>query len=383
MFYQTLSENEGSLRRVSRILEAAPVLVESLKSSIGLTEMVWSGEIEEASDGPSRILAFPLDAPLPRIATAYRDECLHSTIRWVLDPTVPLPTTAPLTDALLDYLRRRTGDLFDIIALGSLALRSTILGSDADLLLLTATATDQPKAESSAQDMLKLTEELHRLGSPLTIDLRLRPDGNRGLLVRSLDGLRAYDLHGMDMWERFAIGHARLVSGDDVNVDAVLRIAYGLPLTPERLRELTRMKRRIETERVFPSHVHRHVKLGYGGLSDIEWLVHLTEMRYPEATQAGQFHAMPLRIRKLMEVMLINALERDQLLEAWAHLSVVRLRLKLLGLTDDLVPENPDKLDRLATTMDFRVGNEFLAVHRAHREATRAIFLDTLERLRG
>ena len=383
LFYQTLAENEGSLGRVSQILSDAPALVESLKSSVGLTELVWSGEIEEAPAGPARIRAIPPDAPLPRVATAYRDECVHTTIRWVLDPSTPFPTTAPLTDALLAYLRQRTGGNFDVIALGSLALQATILGSDADLLLLTAQTEDQPRAESSAQEMLKLTEELHRLGSPLTIDLRLRPDGNRGLLVRSLDGLRAYDLHGMDMWERFAIGHARLVSGNEENVTTVLRIAYGLPLTPERLRELTRMKRRIETERVYPSHVHRHVKLGYGGLSDIEWLVHLTEMRYPESTQAGRAHPMPVRIRKLAEVMLINALENDQLLSAWQHLSLVRLRLKLLGLADDLVPENPDKLDRLAKTMGFRVGNEFLAAHRAHREATRAIFLDTLERLRG
>jgi [glutamine synthetase] adenylyltransferase / [glutamine synthetase]-adenylyl-L-tyrosine phosphorylase len=382
-FYQTLAENEGSLRRVARILEDAPALVESLKTSIGLTELVWSGEIEEASDGPARIQAFPVDAPLNRVAAAYRDECIHATLRWVLDSSIPFPTTAPLTDAILTYLHRRTGERFDIIALGSLALETTILGSDADLLLLTTQAADQPVAESSAQEFLRLTEELHRLGSPLTIDLRLRPDGKRGLLVRSLDGLRAYDLNGMDMWERFALGHARLIAGDPENVRAVLRVAYGLPLTPERLRELTRMKRRIETERVYPSHVHRHVKLGYGGLSDIEWLVHLTEMRYPEATQAGLAHSMPLRIRKLAEVMLLNALERDQLFAAWDHHSSSRLRLKLLGHTDDLIPENPDRLDRLAKVLGFRIGNEFLAADRAHREATRAIFLDTLERLRG
>jgi glutamate-ammonia-ligase adenylyltransferase len=166
-------------------------------------------------------------------------------------------------------------------------------------------------------------------------------------------------------------------------VRAVLKIAYGLPLNPERLQELTRMKRRIETERVYPSHVMRQVKLGYGGLSDIEWLVHLTEMRYPSATSPGTNFEIEARVRSLGQASLLNALECQQLLEAWRHLLECRLRLRLFAFPDDLIPENPDKLNQLAHSMGFADGNAFLAHHRIQREATRAIFLDTLERLRA
>ena len=98
-----------------------------------------------------------------------------------------------------------------------------------------------------AQLLLAFISELQRLGTPIEIDLRLRPEGGKGLLVRTYEGLTAYDFEGMEMWERFALGHARQLQGNPEALRLVMHSAYGLPLTPERIKELTKMKRRIET----------------------------------------------------------------------------------------------------------------------------------------
>ena len=143
------------------------------------------------------------------------------------------------------------------------------------------------------------------------------------------------------------------------------------------------MKKRIETERVKPQHIRREVKLGWGGLNDIEWFVHLHEMRYPTATHAGENRKMPDRIHALLRAGLINALESDQLLAAREHLLRVRARLTLLGLTKDLIPENPDKLDRLAHASGEKDANSFLAKHERMIDRVRAIYQDGLERLRA
>jgi hypothetical protein len=76
-------------------------------------------------------------------------------------------------------------------------------------------------------------------------------------------------------------------------------------------------------------------------------------------------------------------LESDQLLAAREHLHEVRNRLTLLGLTKDLIPENPDKLARLAQACGQKDGNSFLAKHEKLIDRVRAIYQDGLERLRA
>ncbi|MES1227880.1 MAG: hypothetical protein ABUL72_04360, partial [Armatimonadota bacterium] len=150
-----------------------------------------------------------------------------------------------------------------------------------------------------------------------------------------------------------------------------------------RLKELILMKSRIETERVAPQYRKRNIKLGQGSLGDIEWFVHLHEMRYPTATKAGSHVTLDEGIRALGRARLINAIEAEQLLIAFHHLSDLRLRLALLGFKDDLVPENPDKLNRLAHVCGDKDANAFLQRHEHMIDTVRAIYLEGMERLRA
>lgn len=269
------------------------------------------------------------------------------------------------------------------MALGSYANQSAGFVSDLDLMFLAEDCGPESGHEKQAQAFLGEMRELRSFGIPVNCDLRLRPEGRHGMLVRTYEGFSAYELAAMDLWERFALGECRTVWGSSRAFELVVKAAYALPITPERLQELLAMKKRIETERVTVKYRTRNVKLGVGGLSDIEWFVHLHEMRYPTATEAGTLHRLDDRLRQLARARLINAVELDALSEGLRHLLTLRERLALLGLTTDIVPENPDRLDRLAWTFGFERGNEFLAKHEHITSAVRLIFLEGIERLRA
>jgi glutamate-ammonia-ligase adenylyltransferase len=215
--------------------------------------------------------------------------------------------------------------------------------------------------EASAQQFLRTINDLYREGGPFRADLRLRPDGGKGLLVRSYEALRNYEADGMELWERFALGQARLIQGSPEALPLVRACANALSLTSERLRELTKMKRRIETERILPQHVRRQVKLGAGGLNDIEWAVRLAEMR--ELDAAPENAGLEARIHNLGRLERLSAHEVDVFLRGRRHLLEVRTRLWLLGQEDDLIPENPDKLDRVGQSFGLADGNTFLRRH--------------------
>jgi len=383
-FYGGLISNQDSLRRIKIVLEQAPTLVSNFRDSVSLTELLMSGEIEEDSDAIRRLEILPIDADETQVARSFLHARSVLLVRWLLEPAFDLGSQiAAQIDALMHYVCRRLEVSFDVIALGSYGSMEAGPSSDADLLLLIQEKTEQAKAERKAQDLLSFLGTLKRMGAPIAYDLRLRPEGGKGLLVRTYDGLKVYDFDGMEMWERFALGHARLVHGKVEAYNLVLHCALGLPLTPERLSELTKMKRRIETERVAPQHVHRDVKLGSGGISDIEWLVHLTEMRFPTASKAGTVHSMQLRIRNLVRARLINTLEGELLIEASEFLHMLRTRIFLMGIEDDLMPENPDRLDRLAASCGFTDGNSLLSRFQSVTQAVRRMYLESLERLKS
>ncbi len=383
-FYGGLLENEGSLTRVRMIAERAPRLISAFKESVPLTEMLLSGEIEEDDDPARRIALLPLDDPLANVARVAKTASTAACARWALKSDFLLGLElGAITEGLLLHAFKRLNASVDVLALGSFGTGEMSPSSDADILCLVEQPLSQPESEIQLQQVLSLVSNLHRLGSPVEVDLRLRPDGGKGMLVRTYEGLRAYDFESMEMWERFALGHARLILGKTEALRVVHYSAYSLPLTPERLKELVSMKKRVESERVEPQHVKRNVKLGHGGLNDLEWLVHLTEMRYPTATKAGTATDMVERINGLGRAYLLNAIEVETLIEAHRHLLEVRNRIYLLGLTEDLVPENPDKLGRLASSCGLPEGNDFLAKHEQVISVVRAMFLEGLERLKA
>jgi glutamine synthetase adenylyltransferase len=92
---------------------------------------------------------------------------------------------------------------------------------------------------------------------------------------------------------------------------------------------------------------------------------------------------MAQRVRNIASARLINAAECEEILEARSHLQEVRHRLILLGLTRDVVPENPDKLARLAHEFGYTDANDFLCIHERVVSRVRSIYEEGLERLKA
>lgn len=383
-FYASLLENRDSLNQVRECLETTPALAQYFSASVTLTEELLSGEIEEDFNPTESIEKLPPTYPLEALAEKVRQAWVILGYQWSHNPEEYIgPRLAGLYSATLRHLMRRLYVQFDLLAMGSFACMETSFASDLDILLLVKSPEQQEQAEQQAQDLLSMADYLVRHGAPIEIDLRLRPEGGKGLLVRTYQGFQTYELEAMEMWERFALGQVRLVEGNEEAHRLALKAAYAIPLTPEHLSELMQIKRRVETERVSMKYQKRDVKLGIGGLMDIEWLVHLNELRYPTAACAGDNLFFDDRIRALARARLINAIEMDQLLAARKHLRTLRDRLLLLGMTPDIVPENPDKLDRLAELFGWQNGNEFLMHHENLVESVRTIYLENLERLKA
>ena len=140
-------------------------------------------------------------------------------------------------------------------------------------------------AQAVAMEMTRLLE-LPAPEPPLVLDASLRPEGRQGPLVRSLAACRKYYASRSAPWEyqallraEFAVGDASLGADFMAMADEYRYPAGGLP--EHSVREIRRIKARVEAERI-PRGADRarHVKLGPGGLSDVEWTVQLLQLEH-------------------------------------------------------------------------------------------------------
>lgn len=378
--YACLLESEEALHRVATVAESAPALVRSVSHDQAFTLSLFEVGVPEFLVS----LDFAPDEPPAAMAATLSRAANRLAISWVLDPVQDLGAgLADLYDRFIRYVCGRLCLNVDVLAMGSYGTREMELGSDLDLAILAR--SDGDDAQAAAVTFIAFCAALAKHGAPLQLDFGIESvlRGPGLAPVRSYDGLQQYELEAMTMAERFGLGHARVVWGDPVAANLLQRAAYAVPLTPERLRELVACKRRHESQNVLPKHRRRDVKRGIGGLGDIEWFVHLHELRYPTATQAGTTTDMAQRVRNIASARLINAAECEEILEARRHLQEVRHRLILLGLTRDVVPENPDKLARLAHEFGYADANDFLSIHERVVSRVRSIYEEGLERLKA
>lgn len=363
-FYESLVENESSLSRIATVAENAPALVPILRRSVAVTEQTMTGEILDATTPPSQLDANTL-----------RNEWLKCAVLSVLQDDFDYGTAiATRMDATLG----RLANDFQVVALGSYGGREMALFSDLDVLFYSEAPENQESVEKSAQMVLTSVQSMRREGAPIELDLRLRPQGRKGRLVQTAESFRLYEESTMEPWERLAIGRARPINAQLPK--SITDAAFGQPLTPDIVASLARMKRRVETERVPVQYRKRHIKLGPGGQDDILWLVQLL---WWQRSKEVDLHLTPVaeRLDQLKRVAAINALEEEQLRDAWRFLYRLRLNLALQGFNDDVLPENPDKLVRVGAAMGLGGANEVLEAYNVHTNKVRGLFMTTMERL--
>jgi glutamate-ammonia-ligase adenylyltransferase len=186
------------------------------------------------------------------------DECVRGA----------LAAAARLTGADLERVK------FCVVAMGKLGAGELNLSSDIDLMYL----FESPDVESGQPVATRLAERLTELLSTIfRTDLRLRPGGRNSPLVASLDSSINFYANQGQTWERAALLRARPVAGDLELGGRFLaelnRFVYRRFLDFDTLRDLRAMKRQIEAELRPSGMVDRNIKLGYGGIRELEFIV--------------------------------------------------------------------------------------------------------------
>lgn len=280
---------------------------------------------------------------------------------------------------------------FGIVAMGRFGGAELGFGSDADVMFVY-----EPKSADVAQSAQKAAEKIVSLirkhcqdvSLEFELDLDLRPEGTKGVIVRSLESYRSYYERWASSWESQALLRARMISGGEGLVTEFTRIIdryrYPALLTDDVVVDIRRIKARVETERLPQgADPKRHLKLGRGSLSDVEWLVQLLQLRH------GSEHPL-IRTPKTLQALeacvsegLIAAHDARVLSEAWTFASRVRAAAVLWwGRRSDVLPVDRRQLDGMARILEYppfsasALEQDYLAITRRSRAVFERIFFE-------
>lgn len=271
-----------------------------------------------------------------------------------------------LLDALLMAIRAdqsssglETPDIA-LIGMGRFGGRELGFASDIDLVAVSRNGSAGLGPVSPAtRAITQLRELVSDPRFPVDLDFDLRPEGKNGPLVRSLDSYRSYYERWSVTWEAQALLRARHAAGDAELSKAFLEMAaairYPEAFSEEQLREVRRIKARVEDERLPQGQdPTMHLKLGPGGLSDVEWLVQLLQLqhgaRHPELQTVSTLRALDASVA----LGLLSSDDGEALSDAWNYASSLRSALRLWnGRSSDTVPRDWRELEGIAGVLGY------------------------------
>ncbi|MER6676939.1 bifunctional [glutamine synthetase] adenylyltransferase/[glutamine synthetase]-adenylyl-L-tyrosine phosphorylase [Streptomyces sp. NPDC000983] len=297
-------------------------------------------------------------------------------------------TAATLAGTLRAVVREGWGDTlptrFTIIGMGRFGGHELGYGSDADVLFVhePREGVDEQEAAKAAGRVVSEMRRLLQIPSadpPLLIDADLRPEGRTGPLVRTLKSYGAYYRRWSLVWESQALLRAEPVAGDDdlgrrfvELIDPLRYPAAGL--ADDAVREIRRLKARMETERLpRGADPKLHTKLGPGGLSDVEWTVQLLQLRHGAGLPGLRTTRTRAALSAAAEAGLIPAEDAATLDEAWVLATRVRNAVMLVrGRAGDTFPSDPRELAAVGRYLGYgpgRVGDMLDDYRRTARRA--------------
>ncbi|MEW1807927.1 bifunctional [glutamine synthetase] adenylyltransferase/[glutamine synthetase]-adenylyl-L-tyrosine phosphorylase [Pseudarthrobacter sp. NPDC080039] len=283
-----------------------------------------------------------------------------------------------------------------VVAMGRQGGREIGYGSDADVMYVHRALPGFAEAEAQEQAARIVAKVSSLLTQPLKpaimaervlqMDADLRPEGKNGAMVRSLDSYAEYYRRWSLIWEAQALLRARPMAGDDALAADFLElidpIRYPESVAEQDVREIRRIKARVESERLpRGADPARHLKLGRGGLSDVEWLVQLLQLqhagKHPELRTTSTLEALAAAA----ELGLLDAADAALLVEAWRLASRIRSANVIWnGKASDLLPSSRRDLEAVARWCGYEPGQaavleeDYLRVSRRARAVFERVF---------
>jgi len=355
----------GSSRLVGEALRRHPEFVPSLadepllsteKSRAELTEeavetLAWRTDDEARREGLRRfkrrellrvaardLLGYASVEAVGRELAALAEACLEAALAW-LAPGIP----------------------FAVIGMGRLGGRELSYASDIDVLFLYdgEGAADFDAAERIATRLMAEVGRTTAEGQTFRVDANLRPEGKQGPLARSLEGYRSYYESWALTWEFQSLLKARPVAGEAELGRRFMEMAapfvYRNPFPDDDVREVRRMKARIERERIPPGEDPQfHLKLGRGSLSDVEFAVQLLQLQGGGADPALRTAGTVDGLLRIAGRGLLSPPDAEALRAAYRFCEQARNRRYLLiGSPGDALPSDGAEAERLARLLGY------------------------------
>jgi glutamate-ammonia-ligase adenylyltransferase len=245
---------------------------------------------------------------------------------------------------------KRVEAQFCVLGMGKLGAEELSYHSDLDIIFLysgageTAPLAGRDPAEfrrlsnheyfaKVAQRLISILTTATREGIVYRLDTRLRPSGNAGPLVSSLDAFERYHEQSAQLWERQALLKCRFVAGDrDFGKrveEKVAQFIFERPLPPDAPAEINRLRKRMETELGKERRDRLNLKVGRGGIVDVEFAVQYLQLVHGPGNPSLRGRST---LKALYELLRANVLSPDDfraLDEGYRHLRAMEVSLRL------------------------------------------------------
>ncbi|WP_392875216.1 bifunctional [glutamine synthetase] adenylyltransferase/[glutamine synthetase]-adenylyl-L-tyrosine phosphorylase [Streptomyces sp. LN499] len=310
------------------------------------------------------------------LRVAYRRCLLAIAARDVCGTTDVAQTAAELADLATATLRAalaiaRTAAPEDaavcrlaVIAMGKCGGHELNYVSDVDVIFV-AEPFDGAEESKAVQGATRLAAHMMRICSDTTVegtiwpvDANLRPEGRNGPLVRTLSSHLAYYQRWAKTWEFQALLKARPVAGDPAlgaeYVDAVSPLVWQAADRENFVGDVQKMRRRV-VDNIPADRVDREIKLGPGGLRDVEFAVQLLQLVHGRSDASLHSGSTLVALRALAEGGYVGRVDAAQLDDAYRFLRAMEHRIQLYRLRrTHLVPEDEADLRRLGRSLGMR-----------------------------
>ena len=416
-----LRDSPSAAQRLCHVLSNSRFLGDALNKSV--ESVTWLGNDDSLQPRSRESLDIQTKATLERnagnindfansIRAMRRHEIERIGLAWmsgVIDDEASLAGMTDVYDAAIEAslqwaIQHRINDIqideapaaIAIIGMGRYGGREVNFSSDADVIIIyrPAEGADDDQANLFAR---KVQEDLRAiLQGPTTfepkieLDMDLRPEGKNGPLVRSYASCEEYYRSWASTWEHQALLRARYAAGDaSLAEDFLMNIADPLrypkiDLTETQIAEIRKLKARMEAERL-PRGVRRdrHLKLGKGGLSDVEWTIQLLQLQHAGDNANLRVNGTLQALNELEHRKLISAGDAVVLRKAWRMCTAARNGSYLWsGRVNqaDILPDDSYSLGGIAVYLGYDANrgqhfeNDLLAVIRKARDVTERLF---------
>lgn len=300
---------------------------------------------------------------------------------------------------------------FAVIGMGKLGGHELNYSSDVDLIYLYESHDGETRAprggrgaipagvgisneeyfEILARELTRVLVEPTREGYVFRVDLRLRAEGSVGQLARSLEEYQKYYATRGQVWERLALLKASPVAGSQEVGQAFLKMVKPFVLGAAGkvdcakvlaiVQDVRAVKDMIDAKMADRGHRQRNVKLGIGGIREIEFLVQTIQVLVGRKVPALLDRSTLGSLDRLARKKLLSTEDRDALTAAYLFLRDVEHKLQMVhDLQTHALPESSEELERCAVRMGYgaedrmKAAELFQADHQRHTETVHRTF---------